>query len=418
MLSINQQLHRYGPALLVSAVPALLPFSRLVEGPLLLMALLGIRQAWLQRAELLHRPGCRLILALFACFWLPAMLASLDATNPAKSWGTTAGLVRFLPAGLWVALVVDRAQLRWILRAVAALVLLWAGDALIQAAVGFNLLGMPRSDERLNGIFGATNIKLGPVLAVLSPFPLELARRSGRSGLLAAAFFLLTAAIVLIGTRSAWITYALVLCCYGMLYVRAGGSWGRTLAVMLAFVAAFGVLSYQSSDALRDRIDRSLLVLEGDTAALDMALSMRLPIWAAALRMGSDHWINGVGVRGFRYAYPDYAHAGDPWLDPAAGTGAYHAHQLVLEIWTETGLLGLLAWLTGLLLAGRAWWRTGAAGRRRALPFVVALAAMQFPLNTHLAFYSTFWSIVFWWLVMLFAAGLASRPQKTAEADA
>ena len=38
----------------------------------------------------------------------------------------------------------------------------------------------------------------------------------------------------------------------------------------------------------------------------------------------------------------------------------------------------------------------------------VALLVMTFPLNTHFAFYSAFWGLVFWWLLATWCAALAS----------
>jgi hypothetical protein len=36
----------------------------------------------------------------------------------------------------------------------------------------------------------------------------------------------------------------------------------------------------------------------------------------------------------------------------------------------------------------------------------VALAVMVFPFNTHLAFYSAWWGLLFWWLLALWCAAL------------
>ena len=36
----------------------------------------------------------------------------------------------------------------------------------------------------------------------------------------------------------------------------------------------------------------------------------------------------------------------------------------------------------------------------------VALAVTAFPLNTHLAFYSAWWGLLFWWLLALWCAAL------------
>src|SRR6185437_7465752 len=76
------------------------------------------------------------------------------------------------------------------------------------------------------------------------------------------------------------------------------------------------------------------------------------------------------------------------------GEGACHAHQIVLEILTETGGIGLALWLAAVVLAWRTWQRVGAVARERAFPVTLALGVMLFPLNTHLAFYSAWWGLL------------------------
>ena len=114
------------------------------------------------------------------------------------------------------------------------------------------------------------------------------------------------------------------------------------------------------------------------------------------------HPVLGVGVRGFRYAYPAYADPGDTFVDTSSDEGASHAHQIVLEVLSETGVIGLLFWVAGAAFAIRAWRRADAPARERALAPALALAAMCFPLNTHLAFYSAWWGLLFWWLLSLY----------------
>src|SRR5690606_40031617 len=86
---------------------------------------------------------------------------------------------------------------------------LWLIDAWIQFNTGHGLGGAPEP-ERLSGIFGADNLKLGPVLAVLSPFVLLAARAvAGRPGLLL-AFVLVLVPVLAAGSRAAWLSYAIV----------------------------------------------------------------------------------------------------------------------------------------------------------------------------------------------------------------
>ena len=78
----------------------------------------------------------------------------------------------------------------------------------------------------------------------------------------------------------------------------------------------------------------------------------------------------------------------------------------MLEVLGDTGVVGLLLWLAGVVLALRAWRKVDPEARRRAFPVTVALAVTVFPLNTNLAFYSAWWGLLFWWLLALWCAAL------------
>jgi O-antigen ligase len=341
---------------------------------------------------------------------MPARACSaLDSIVPGKSWGTAAALLRYAPLGLYACFALRRdAKLQAFYLALAGVLAVWVLDAWVQALTGWGLRGQAEA-ERISGIFGATDLKLGPSLAVLSPFALWTARRYyGRAGLIGAALLLL-GPVLLAGARSAWLCYALVLLAFiwnEASHWRRFALWG---ALGLAIVGAAGALAWHDSARFQTRLQRTLLAFDGSPAALNQALTGRLDIWQVSARMIEGHPVNGVGVRGFRYAYPQYASAEDHFMraEPCGpGQGACHAHQLLLEILTETGVIGLLCWLAGLVLALRAWRRVGAAARARAFPVSVALGVMLFPLNTHLAFYSAWWGLLFGWLLGLWCAAL------------
>jgi O-antigen ligase len=396
----------WSAVLLMFAVLLLYPFSRWSGAPVLLLSLAGAFVLVREWATLGRLSGFRVLLGLWLCFWLPLLISSLDAVNPGDSWRTSLAALRFPLVGAFLiyGLNNDTARRRlWQLT--AGLTILWCFDALLQAMLGFNLLGMPLSADRPNGIFGATNIKLGPVLAVLSPLALEYARCHWPKALLPLTYLLFLAVIIVIGTRSAWVMYSVVTAFYLFLYARSQGRrWLKATALVFTLTALVGVTAYQLSPNLQQRVQRSLLMFQGDAAALDEALSNRLPIWNTALNMTANNPINGVGVRGFRDAYGDYANASDPWVDFPGDTGAHHAHQLLLEVATETGLIGLAGLLCALLLGWRHWRSLDVTQRAAARPYAIALAVMLFPINTHLAFYSTFWSLLLWWLIIAYCA--------------
>ncbi len=391
-------------------VIGLLPFGRSAELGTFL-CLLGVIMLFVRDPHALRQhPGARLLLWLLAAYMAAALFSAVDAVRPGKSWGTVAGLLRYVPLGLYACFAIRRqSKLHALYMAVAAVLAVWCADAWLQAFTGWSIGGHPEA-ERISGIFGADNLKLGPVLAVLSPFALWAARqRWGRPGLLFASVLVL-GPVLLAGSRAAWLYYMLVL--MGFAWREARSAWRFSLwcaSAALLLILAGGV-AWKTSTRFQDRMARTLLVLHGTDQSLDTAFSGRLDIWHASVAMIAAHPLNGVGVRGFRYAYPHYAPPNDHFVVSGeacgVGQGACHPHQLVLEILTETGALGLLLWLAAAAWAWRAWRRVGAAARSRAFPVTLALGVMVFPLNSHLAFYSAWWGLLFAWLLGLWCAAL------------
>ncbi len=412
--SVATRFARMWPVVTVLAVLVLLPVGRAAELPVVVAALAAL--VWLARGRIDWRaPGpARALLVVFACWWGAALVSGIDAVAPAKTWTTIGAGLRYLPFAWFTGIALrDASRWRGVVLAVAAVVVLWLLDAWVQMALGFGLGGVAEA-ERVSGIFGADNLKLGPVLAVLSPFVLLAARaRFGRGGL-AIGFVLLLGPILMAGSRAAWIAFAVVCVLVAWQETRRIGRFAIAVGAALAIALVAGGIARQDSARFDARMDRSLLAFEGSAQALDEASAGRVRIARVAVAMIADHPVNGVGVRGFRHVYPDYATPGDDFVDASNGTGAAHAHQIVLEVLSETGGVGLLLWLAGTWTAVRAWRRADAAARERARAPALALIAMCFPINSHLAFYSTWWSLVFWWLLALYFAALGARDPRHA----
>src|SRR5690606_30355049 len=100
--------------------------------------------------------------------------------------------------------------------------------------------------------------------------------------------------------------------------------------VLAACVAVIGTLALHGSERFGARVERSLHALQGSAGAIDEASSGRLRIWRVAWDMGLAHPLSGVGVRGFRYAYPRHAEPGDPYARADCGAGAARAPQIRL----------------------------------------------------------------------------------------
>src|SRR5690606_15826629 len=164
--------------------------------PLLVGAITGV--VWLLRGRIdLSQAAPRLALLLFAAYWLPQLVSAFDAVAPAKAWTEVVADLRFLPFLLFGAHALREARNVQLLNIAAAmLVAVWAFDALLQAATGFSLGGGDGAD-RLSGIFGGDNLKLGGVMAALAPFVLLAARRWLEWPTLFAAFVLLLVLVLL-----------------------------------------------------------------------------------------------------------------------------------------------------------------------------------------------------------------------------
>ena len=391
-------------ALAVVACVALWPMEALAEAMLALLALATLAGLATRRVAL-PREGLWLCLALFGGYWLPQLVSAIDAINPARAWREVGVDLRYLPFLLGCA-VAAAWRPAIVVVGVGLVALAWSLDGLLQAATGLSL-GGAADPVRLTGVFGAGNPKLGLVLASLSPFLLlPLGRRFGWPAWLLAALAV-GVVVALAGARAAWLSYGLVLLASGWRVL--GGR--RALLVVLAGGLALSAAGLLVSDRFSERVGRTLAAFGEDGGGIDAALAGRLPIWRAALAMAADHPVNGVGVRGFREAWSDYsdvAPEAQAWGD---GVGALHAHHWVLEVLAETGGFGLLCWLAAMAAAGLAWRRALPEQRRSAEPAALALGVSLFPLNTHLAVYSTFWGGVILTLAGILVGLLCHRPR-------
>ena len=258
------------PPLVVLAVVVLLPVGRASELPLaigVLAAIVLLAQGRIDRRD----AALRLPLILFACYALPALVSAVAPIAPARTWSTVASIVRFVPFAVFTVWALRDAR-RWsvVIVAVAAVVSLWAIDAYAQMITGYSLAGAAEA-ERLSGIFGAGNLKLGPVLAVLSPFVLVAARDAlGWRGL-GLAFVFLAVPILLAGSRAAWLMYALVCAVVAWRQARSKRAFVLALAGAVVLAGAATTIALRDSPGFDARVERSLLALGGTESALDTA---------------------------------------------------------------------------------------------------------------------------------------------------
>lgn len=210
------------------------------------------------------------------------------------------------------------------------------------------------------------------------------------------------------GMRAGWLTMAIVLGTYMVLMSKRENRELRrtifTIPVLLVIVIS---ISYLASPLFQERLNVTRAFTLGTEAELDQSSMERIPIFKTALLMYRQHPVNGVGVRAFPVAYMRYAEPDDVHIRKSGGkSGATHAHNVVLEVMSDTGTIGL----AGLLLAIGFLWRhrarTTPGERWDAFPFALAVFLILFPLNSHFAIYGTYTSSLIWFLMGLWCATL------------
>jgi O-antigen ligase len=143
---------------------------------------------------------------------------------------------------------------------------------------------------------------------------------------------------------------------------------------------------------------RALLLLHGGDGNTS---GDRLRLWALTLRILAHRPLLGTGLAGFEpTARPLWS--GD-------GTWILYPHDLALDLWAETGLLGLLsfAWLfaTGAVLGWRGWRRLDAGWRALHLGVLLALLAVVVHGAVDNPFFKNDLSLELWTLLALAGTG-------------
>lgn len=161
-----------------------------------------------------------------------------------------------------------------------------------------------------------------------------------------AALALMLAALFASQSRAAWLAFT----CAALVTIAAWNRKGVMLIITLAFIAALagltGLLSggFLSTNSILQRFgDAFAITTINDVTTIEVndanfATIERLAHWQAASTMWRDHPWLGVGFGNYAAIYPAYAVG--RWLDPLG-----HAHNYLLNIGAETGLVGITAYL-------------------------------------------------------------------------
>ena len=384
------------------------PMGKGFEVPLALMTFGGIALAITHGRAIWQHPSMRWLLLLFACIWLPLVTALPDAITFEPAASTALAFVRFPLAGIFALYALqDETTRHKLFVAITLMLSFWIADALLQAAIGHDLFGYKPAGGRITGPFA--KLTMGLILAVLAPIYFEvIRRRAARAGVwywLALAPY--TAVILLSGSRAAWGMYAAGMVGFAVYayFTAPKRHLGRAILIVLLCAASIGTMM-ATYPPLQNKLRITEGLFSGNYEEMDAATSLRLPIWQTASKMVKDHWLNGIGARGFRYIYPQYAAPDDPFMKVNPTSGPTHPHQITLEILVETGVIGLLGFVAFLVLMLRRTWQAMRTGNTYAVPLGLAVLVATLPVNAGIAFYGSVLSALVWWLVALYCATL------------
>jgi O-antigen ligase len=200
---------------------------------------------------------------------------------------------------------------------------------------------------------------LGGLMAVLLPLQAhalfaELSGlRSRRRLWIGLALLLLSLfALVLSASRAGWLSLAVV-ALFVLLRRLTDLLWaGESAGVKDAPPQKRAIGAVQISKAQLLSILAFVLILASALLFFgnripNMVAGYRVPIWATSFQLATDYPFTGLGLANFTMPYSSYAwmiHV--PYLT--------HAHNLYVDLWLETGLLGLFAFVMMVAVAFRA----------------------------------------------------------------
>ena len=379
---------------------ALLGTQNAVHYPFALMSAIGL---WLiiKEPSAIYDKGSRNFFCVFALVWSPMLLSLLGASDLASASKTTFSYMHFLFGGYYVYWASCREKTyRLVGLGVFSLVLFALSDALIQFIFAIDLFGFPYDGAVLKGLFYPKE-RLGIFLAVLSPLVLYvISTKRYKIFFYVAAIPLIVFILLLCVKRSAWIMFGLSMLGFSYLIWINHSSTKKFVAmsfsVLIAFTLSFAVVMY--TPTYTNEVTLSSGFSSGELQKIDTASNYRLSLWRTGLSMFLSEPINGIGARGYRHIYAEHADPNDFWLRDGR-TGQNHPHLQLLEIAVETGVVGLIGFFLIYLFFLREIIREANISMKAI--WILAVLVAWFPLNTHLAFYGSYWASFVWLLIPL-----------------
>ncbi len=401
--NISSAFIKYWPCFLVLLAFIGFISKSLYNYPVGIMALLGLYQLIVTPKILIQDQILKTFTLVFLCLWLPLLISFPDAVNPDHSAHTIFPYLRFFFAGIFIIreLSKDTDRLKFIVTCIFYIVLFWCVDATIQFVFNKNLLGFPYQAGHITGMFHPRNT-ISHICSILSAFLfLYIYIHIEKNKFLTLSIIPLFFIILLSGRRAAWVMLALSsfgFLIYGYIYSTNRAHFIKTLGVITTLVTILLASTIFFHPPTKDRFKVTLGLFSNNYDSINAATAVRLPIWETSYAIFKANPVNGIGPRGFRHAYKDYASKDDYFV--MAKDIPTQPHIIILEILAETGLIGFLGYLLAVYLIIRVI--QNSRNKKNLFPFFIPVVVAMFPFNTHMAFYGSIWSSMIWLLLALY----------------
>ncbi len=374
--------------------------------PLVIMAVIGL-VIMIRKRETLRENSkvYRIMWLLFLCLWIPLLLSLPDAVNLSRSSGIAARYLLFPLAGMFIlyAMKHELTQLR-ITQVTLIILALFSVDGFVQYFSGYNLFGYPpMGGARLTGFFSPKPL-LGTVLAIFAPLVFELIRQTRIR--YPVVWLLLPSLVLLIllgGGRHSWIMFIMAGVIYGlMMHFLYNRRIQLRTSIFVVIIVVVSVGAAVQLPYVKTRIEQTTGVFSTDFKTFDKSTSSRLSLWVVAGNMYFNNPVNGVGPRGYRYAFAQNASKNNFWMTRGKDKiGSTHPHLFILEVAAETGSIGLLGYLLFYILLIRYFWQHNKKSKKQMMAWFIITCIAFFPLNSFMALYGSFWGMVSWWILAM-----------------
>ncbi len=292
------------------------PFPGGPRLPSVILAAIGLLLFFKQGKEIFQRTAQQRMAIVYAAIALPVLISLIAPYNRAEVAIVFLVLVLlYLASVALLSLFENNVFRQRMLAGLAIVAAVWSVDGFIQFTLGVDLIGNPLGSQgRVTSMFDDI-LKVSIILPLV--LPLLIWSLMDRHPLYAVIIFIIGSVVVAgTGVRGSW----LMLILFSLIFFYSLKI--KYKLPLIGLVAGIIIFGASTSPIVHSQVSRIINIEKIDFVTLDRVLSGRLYIWEAALKMGIERPLTGVGAKSFDEVYSQFStRPGDPVLSYVG-----HAH--------------------------------------------------------------------------------------------